>query len=492
MTNSGTRLFADRYALDVQLNSPIGLPVWRATDTLLKRDVQVILLSTTDPRANELLTSAQFAAHFDSRSAVAVLDVIEHGTLSDNSETEYVGVITEFITGETFDQKVFNSGDAFTPKAGLKFIFELASVFAEAHRVGVTHNRLRPHNIYFADSDELRISGFGIDSAFAGGDGKDAVRQDIVALGDLLFLAVTGIWPKEPVDGLPIAPKNLAEVLKPSLLHSGVPTEVDDIYLATQNQKYDSVQALIADLTVSKTGRTQSWSEKSTAWTEWLKETAQHQVQWHGDPPREHRWKLVAGATAATFAIGWLGLQLLTSNFKTSDTPVAIVPNASGDQSSNNSASPSSNEFGVPGSTLEIVEVKSFDPFGDETENDQEVQAAIDQDTSTAWRTVTYRNQDLGKAGVGLLLDLGAPRPVAEVELLLARAGHDVAVFVTDEPAPDPTKAEKLGEITKSDENAVIKSPRAINGRYVLIWFTALPKVDDGFSGGIANVQVRL
>ena len=492
MNSKGAKLFADRFALDVQLNSAIGLPIWRATDTLLKRDVQVILLSSSDPRANQLLNSAQFAARFDSRSAVVVLDVIEDGSLNDKPETNYVGVVTEFINGETFDQKILNSVDTYTAKTSLKFLFELANVLAEAHKVGVTHNRLRPHNIYFADSDELRISGFGIDSAFAGGDGKDAVRQDIIALGDLLFLAITGVWPKEPVDGLPVAPRNLDQELKPSFLRSGVPTEIDNIYLATQNHKYETVQELIQDLTLSKTGRTQTWSEKSLAWTDWLKETAQHQVQWHGDPPREHRWKLIAGATAATFAFGWLGLQLLTSNFKTSDTPVAIVPNSGVDLSPSGLASPGSSDTGVPGTQLEIVEAKSFDPFGDETENDQTVQAAIDQDIASTWETVTYRNQDLGKPGVGLLLDLGAPKPVVEVELLLTDAGHDVSVFITDESAPDPTKAEKLGEITKSDENAVIKNPRAITGRYVLIWFTALPQVDDGFSGGIANVQVRL
>ncbi len=492
MDSVGGRLFAERYSLQVQLNSPIGLPIWRATDTLLKRDVQIVLLSSSDPRANQLFSSAQYAARFDSRSAVAVLDVIEQGNLSDTPETKYVGIVTEFISGETFAQKLLNSIDTYSPKASLKFLFELATVLAEAHKVDVTHNRLRPHNIYFADSDEMRITGFGIDSAFACGDGKDAVRQDIVALGDLLFLAVTGIWPKEPVDGLPVAPRDLTQELKPSLVHSGVPTEIDNIYLATQNQRYKTVYELIQDLTVSKTSRTQTWTEKSAAWTDWLKETAQHQVQWHGDPPREHRWKLVAGATAATFAFGWLGLQLLTSNFKTSDTPVAILPNTNAELLPGGSASPSSSQTGASGAPLEIVEVKSFDPFGDETENDQTVQAAIDQDLATKWQTVTYRNQDLGKPGVGLLLDLGASRPVTEVELLLSGVGHNVSVFVTDESAPDPTKAKELGQITKSEENVTISSPQPITGRYVLIWLTALPQVSDGFTGGIANVQVRL
>lgn len=228
-------------------------------------------------------------------------------------------------------------------------------------------------------------------------------------------------------------------------------------------------------------------SEKTKDWAAWFKQTSEHQVSWHGDPPRELRWKLIAGAGGATFIFGWIGFQLLTSNFNTSDLPSALVPN---NGLAVSDVAPSAS--GTPKQTAVILNATSFDPLGDNKENDGALNAVFDADFLSVWTTSTYKNADLGKDGVGVLLDLGTSQPVTQVEIAFEDSGQDVEVYVTDEAEPDLTTAAKLGSVTKSDSVALIESATPVTGRYVLIWLTALPQVSDGFAGGIANVQVLL
>jgi hypothetical protein len=229
-----------------------------------------------------------------------------------------------------------------------------------------------------------------------------------------------------------------------------------------------------------------NWTAKSTQWAVWFKETADQQVSWRGDRPRELRWKSIVGAAAFTFALGWLGLQLLTSNFHSSGTPIAIVPNKS-DQILITPL-PSS----TAGEVVEIVAATSFDPLGDESENDDLIKFAFDSDPTTAWSTVTYRNQDLGKAGVGLLFDLGISQSISQVEITFISAGQSFSVYVTNEIDPLRNSTELLGAAENSEISTVVSANTPINGQYVLVWLTSLPEVADGFSGGIVDVQIRL
>jgi hypothetical protein len=227
-------------------------------------------------------------------------------------------------------------------------------------------------------------------------------------------------------------------------------------------------------------------SNKSEQWKDWFKETAEQQVLWRGDPPRELRWKSVVGAIAFTFAFGWLGLQLLTSNFHTSDSPIAIVPDKA------DAITQPTESQTAAGTILEIFSARSFDPLGDNSENDALANLAIDQDLATAWETVRYKNEDLGKEGVGLLLDLGSAQDVSKVELALISAGHDFEVYVSADPEPTRGTTELLGSVKNSAKSEVVSGLAPITGRYVLIWLTLLPQIADEFLGGIENIQVRL
>lgn len=154
-------------------------------------------------------------------------------------------------------------------------------------------------------------------------------------------------------------------------------------------------------------------------------------------------------------------------------------------------------------SALTDVQAAAFDPLGEDgVENDDAVPLVVDGDPATAWSTSTYRDQ-LGrelpalKAGVGLYLDLGVVREVAAVDLELVGSPTDVQLFVTDDPPQEAPTGQPLADGTASDAELTLEpvSPggagAAVTGRYVIVWFTSLPVVSDGFRAGLAEVVVR-
>jgi putative peptidoglycan lipid II flippase len=142
-----------------------------------------------------------------------------------------------------------------------------------------------------------------------------------------------------------------------------------------------------------------------------------------------------------------------------------------------------------------VVAVSDFDPLGNGSENPERTELAIDGDPQTAWPTQTYFDPlELQKAGVGLLLDLGSPQQVSEVELVLLNQTSDVEIRVAPDTSQAPpstpegyiqlTRAERAGSALTVDGD-----PRTT--RFVLVWFTRLPQTDEGWRGGVGEVVVR-
>jgi hypothetical protein len=180
--------------------------------------------------------------------------------------------------------------------------------------------------------------------------------------------------------------------------------------------------------------------------------------------------------------VGW---QLLTSNFYRSGSSISIVA----------SPLPSIEISDSTGQFADVVAVTSYDPFGDDDENSELAPLAIDGDVKTAWTTSSYRTSDMSeKAGVGLLLDLGAKQKVYEVAIEFLSTGHSAEIYVVNSAQLDFATAKKFGDTdpAKSSNEVAVTDP--VSGRYVLIWLTPdLPGSDSGkYQGGISEVKVRL
>jgi serine/threonine protein kinase len=484
MSGSNDRIFDGRYALDVQISSSLSSPIWRAMDQSLKRWVTLILLPTSDLRSVKLLQECQQAAVNDRRDVVSILDVVPDGKISSgtdsNSQDRYVGIVTEWLDGETLDRLIVRRGEVLPVEQALRQLGIIANTLMHAHSLNVFHRRLRPHNVIFSQGQEVRLTGFGVDSALLGPDSMDGIAQDIKGVGQLLFVMITGMWPLGSVDSLPAALSDGGSgLVLPSQVHGGVSSYIDRLYQRTQDGTYTSMRQLLDALSVGEVEESESLQSRVSRLTA-------SSVTW--SPPQSSqsnrvRTSVIAGLSVLVF--GWIGWQLLTSNFQRSEAPVAIL------------ASPLPS-IAVPQATGEVakaVTVTSYDPLGDNEENADQALLAIDSDNETAWTTASYNKSDMsGKAGVGLLVDLGVEKEVYSVEIDFVSAGHTAEIYVVNSTEPDFATELKFGDTNPNESSSEISSTDPVSGRYVLVWLTPdLPEAESGeFQGGISEIKVRL
>jgi len=484
MSGSNDRIFDGRYALDVQISSSLSSPIWRAMDQSLKRWVTLILLPTSDLRSVKLLQECQQAAVNDRRDVVSILDVVPDGKISSgtdsNSQDRYVGIVTEWLDGETLDRLIVRRGEVLPVEQALRQLGIIANTLMHAHSLNVFHRRLRPHNVIFSQGQEVRLTGFGVDSALLGPDSMDGLAQDIKGVGQLLFVMITGMWPLGSVDSLPAALSDGGSgLVLPSQVHGGVSSYIDRLYQRTQDGTYTSMRQLLDALSVGEVEESESLQSRVSRLTA-------SSVTW--SPPESSqssrvRTSVIAGLSVLVF--GWIGWQLLTSNFQRSEAPVAIL------------ASPLPS-IAVPQATGEVakaVTVTSYDPLGDNEENADQALLAIDSDNETAWTTASYNKSDMsGKAGVGLLVDLGVEKEVYSVEIDFISAGHTAEIYVVNSTEPDFATELKFGDTNPNESSSEISSTDPVSGRYVLVWLTPdLPEAESGeFQGGISEIKVRL
>ena len=484
MSGSNDRIFDGRYALDVQISSSLSSPIWRAMDQSLKRWVTLILLPTSDLRSVKLLQECQQAAVNDRRDVVSILDVVPDGKISSgtdsNSQDRYVGIVTEWLDGETLDRLIVRRGEVLPVEQALRQLGIIANTLMHAHSLNVFHRRLRPHNVIFSQGQEVRLTGFGVDSALLGPDSMDGIAQDIKGVGQLLFVMITGMWPLGSVDSLPAALGDGGSgLVLPSQVHGGVSSYIDRLYQRTQDGTYTSMRQLLDALSVGEVEESESLQSRVSRLTA-------SSVTW--SPPQSSqssrvRTSVIAGLSVLVF--GWIGWQLLTSNFQRSEAPVAIL------------ASPLPS-IAVPQATGEVakaVTVTSYDPLGDNEENADQALLAIDSDNETAWTTASYNKSDMsGKAGVGLLVDLGVEKEVYSVEIDFISAGHTAEIYVVNSTEPDFATELKFGDTNPNESSSEISSTDPVSGRYVLVWLIPdLPEAESGeFQGGITEIKVRL
>lgn len=153
---------------------------------------------------------------------------------------------------------------------------------------------------------------------------------------------------------------------------------------------------------------------------------------------------------------------------------------------------------------LRGITVTDLDPLGDGEERPDEVGNLVDGDAASTWSTQTYNDQ-LGpppglKTGVGVVLDLGAVRSVASVEVRMAGDDGDASTTVglyasVGVPTEAPT-GEALATGSGGGRLTLVPPTRSdgttrVEARYLVLWWTSLPEVDDGFRAEVAEVLVR-
>ena len=271
MTTTDTlinRTFDKRYVIRRKLGSGGMADVYLAEDQELGRRVALKLLNdrhaADDQFVERFRREAQSAAGLSHPNIVSIFDRgLAEGTY-------YIAM--EFLDGRTLKELLIRNGPTPIPIA-IDYARQILGALSFAHRNGIIHRDIKPHNIVVGSDGRLKVTDFGIARSGASqmteagsivgtaqylspeqarGARVDP-RSDLYSLGIVLYEMLTGRVPFTGDTAVEIAMKHLSEVPEPpSKLRPEVPHDLDAVVMRAlakePERRYGSAEEMDADL----------------------------------------------------------------------------------------------------------------------------------------------------------------------------------------------------------------------------------------------------
>ena len=173
-------LLNDRYQLQETLGTGGMANVYLARDVVLDRPVAIKVLrkeySANENFQKQFLLEARAAANLSHPNIVTVHDF----GIADN----LVYIVMEHIPGKALKQLIRERG-RFPIEQGISLMIQACAGVGYAHRAGLVHCDLKPHNILISKDLRLKVTDFGIARALA--TIKPGERNDVVWGSPLYF-----------------------------------------------------------------------------------------------------------------------------------------------------------------------------------------------------------------------------------------------------------------------------------------------------------------
>ena len=239
--SEATPIGSGRYGLLGTLSTTLPRIVrHRGVDTILDRDVTILVLTDATLHRDNVLESASRAVLVEDQRLQQVYDV---------ERAEPSVIVTEPLTGRTFSSLVSRG---MPPTQARAIIGETAQALDAGARKGLHHLNLSPESIRVLPDGTVKVSGLGIEAAaldlesrVAGHDPSAADRADARALVEILYYGLTGRWPgKRP--GIPSAPRLGGAPVKPSTLVPGIDPILDELCERTWSSQPPTSSAEVA------------------------------------------------------------------------------------------------------------------------------------------------------------------------------------------------------------------------------------------------------
>jgi hypothetical protein len=489
----GVRL-GGRYRLEDRLAAAGGWSAWKAIDEILARPVSVITFASGFPRLEQAVTAARAASRLTDTRLTQVFDVEE--------SWEHAYIVLEWPVGDTLADLV--SAGPVEPEAGARIVAEAAAALSGAHAAGLAHLCLRPDTVRWTPGGGVKVTGLGIDAALSGVSADDPELTDTRGLGQLLYTALTGLWPGPDYPELPPAPEADGQPRRPRQVRAGVPTVLDEVAAralalpgrdgqAAYTAPAEVAAALTAAIPPIQVPPAASGRDGRRDGAYWLfDQRADHQPTQTRSAPGEQRTRPVSGADEP-FRPGRRGagraiaVSLLLALAVAGASAAALhllnkPPAAASSKPPRKSAStPASSP--TQGPVITPVGAKGFDalnPGDPGDENTNEAENVLDGNPA-GWSTQYYYTSNFGnlKAGTGFILNLGTASKVSSLTVTFGKVpGANVKILEGDSPARTKANLASMTSVATANDvsgTTTFTVTQPVTDQYLVIWFTKLP-----------------
>ncbi|MGH2977322.1 MAG: Stk1 family PASTA domain-containing Ser/Thr kinase [Gaiellaceae bacterium] len=261
-------LFDGRYRIMRKLGAGGMADVYLAEDQELGRRVAIKILNGR--HANDDQFIERFRREAKNAAALNHPNIVSIYDRGEAEDTYYIAM--EFLDGRSLKELIVGHGAA-PVKVAIEYARQILSALRFAHRHGIVHRDIKPHNVLVDGEGRVKVTDFGI--ARAGTSqmtetgsivgtaqylspeqargGEIDQRSDLYSLGIVLYELLTGKTPFEGDTPVEIAMKHLSAVPKPpSELRPDIPPELDMVVLRAlakdPDDRYQSADEMEADL----------------------------------------------------------------------------------------------------------------------------------------------------------------------------------------------------------------------------------------------------
>lgn len=265
------KIIGNRYEILEEVGLGGMATVYKAKDHVLNRLVAVKVLKdefTTDAEfVKRFNTEAQAAASLSHPNIVSIYDV------GHEDENNLYYIVMELVQGKTL-KEIINSEGVLTWKWAVNIAMQIASALEMAHKRGIVHRDIKPHNIIITEDGIAKVTDFGIAKAVsnstitafgttigsvhyfspeqAKGGFTDA-KSDLYSLGVVMFEMLTGKVPFDADTPVSVALKHMQEDPKePVELNPDIPTAVNQIVVKAMQKepsaRYQNATEMLHDL----------------------------------------------------------------------------------------------------------------------------------------------------------------------------------------------------------------------------------------------------
>ncbi|MEG2337711.1 MAG: Stk1 family PASTA domain-containing Ser/Thr kinase [Clostridium sp.] len=267
MSNFNKKVLGNRYTLLEKAGDGGMALVYKAKCELLNRNVAVKILRP------ELTADEDFIKKFKSESqAVASLSHPNIVNVYDiGSEDGVYYIVMEYIDGITLKDYIKKHG-RLEYKQALDITKQIARALEHAHKNGIIHRDIKPHNILITDEGVVKVADFGIARAATSAtmtntktvmgsvhyvspeQAKGSVidsKTDIYSLGIVMYELLTGDVPFNGESPIAVALKHIQEdITKPANIN--IPVGVWDIVAKATTKdplkRYQSLTEMLGDI----------------------------------------------------------------------------------------------------------------------------------------------------------------------------------------------------------------------------------------------------